>query len=72
MPEAKVEVIVMLFALVLFGMGAVSPTRLFWLLGRRGKGIEPRVVAFYRVLGALGVVAMLYRLLVLYRFVGVQ
>lgn len=71
MPEANLEALVMLFALVLFGMGAVSPERLFWLLGRRGRGIAPRVVTFYRILGALGVVAMIYRLFVLYHFIGV-
>jgi hypothetical protein len=70
MPEAKVEALVMSFALLLFGMGAVSPQRLFWFLGRRGKGIAPGVVTFYRVLGALGVVAMIYRLLVLYHVIG--
>ena len=66
MSDAKVESVVWIFGLVLFGLAALYPQALIRLLGRGRVNPSAGVFMFFRIVAGFCFIGTLYRLFTLY------
>ena len=66
MTDAKMESLVWIFALVLFGLAAVYPQALIRVLGRGRVVPSPAIFLAFRMLAGFCFVGTIYRLYTLY------